>query len=178
MRNRKIGLAGVAIGTCLAAAPAASAASSDVCSKISPSQVSAIVGYKVPAGVGETTKIPASKATDGISGSVTTCTFGHETSPAALRKVVVLETETTSKPFTLDELKSQLAKSSELSKGVKLVPYSGLGEPGFYFKLSLGGIKAQGVAGYSGSRSEAADVFTSALPKAKLGQLAKLAQKL
>jgi hypothetical protein len=174
----KVKMVGAVLGACLVAAPAASAASTGACSKVSASAVSAIVGYTVPAGVGMTTKLAATKQSDGISGVVTTCTYGAETSESALHKVVILTSETTSKSFTLSELKSLLAKNAAAAKAIKLVPYSGLGEPGFYFTEHIGGISAQGLAGFDGTQSEGADVFSSSISKSQLVALAKLAHQL
>src|ERR1700761_8181753 len=103
---RATAVAGVGLASLVVSVSAASAASSDVCSKVSPSAISAIVGHSVPAGVASTMKVAATKKNDGISAVQTTCTYGALTNPKAIGKVVILETETTSKSLTYGELKA------------------------------------------------------------------------
>jgi len=66
---------------------------SSFCSKVSASAVSAIVGYKVPAGVFGTFKIKPAKENYETSGTDTTCTYGAETSMATIVKSVTLSFE-------------------------------------------------------------------------------------
>ena len=60
---------------------------------------------------------------------MTSCTYGSETSVAALAKTVGLVYEVTSKPLTTAELKKGIAQAQKLSMSV--VPYSGLGLPAY-----------------------------------------------
>ncbi len=170
-------LTGVVLGASVLATPAASAASS-ICSKVSTSSVEAIVGHSVPAPVQQTVKLPATKKNDEISTVQTTCTYGAETSEAALAKDVILQSQVASKAYTLSELKASIAKNSTAAAAIKLKSYSGLGVPGFYFTENISGIHAEGLAGFQGTRSYGADVFTTTLSESKLAALTKLAQAL
>jgi hypothetical protein len=163
-------------GRQLAARTARSDASS-VCSKISPSAVSAIVGYAVPAATGAVTDLKATKANDGISAVLTTCSFGAQTSLAALKRNVTLDLEVTSRPITTREVQQELAKTASASLKISVSPYPGLGVPGVYFTEVGGGISAEGISGFVGTKVFGASVF-EALSRSKLASLAKLAARL
>jgi len=151
--------------------------SSSICSKVSPASVSAIVGYSVPAATTFIRNLKATKQNFGISAVATTCTFGAQTSMAALLKDVTLSFEVTSRPLTTSEEQQAIAKASATLK-FKFTPYSGLGVPAFYFRLTAAGITGQGIEGVVGTRSFGASVETKNLSKSKLALLAKLAEKL
>ena len=202
LRSRAL-LLGVAGAACLFAAPAVTQAASrpgvtpqgrqavartarplpsSICSKVSPASVSAIVGYSVPAATLSTSTLKATKQNSGISAVVTTCTFGAQTSMAALLKDVTLTFEVTSKPMTTSEMQHAMqpviAKAATASMKIKFIPYSGLGVPAFYFSLTAAGITGQGIYGVGGTRWFGASVETKTLSKSKLAALAKLAEKL
>jgi hypothetical protein len=151
---------------------------SSLCSKVSAASVAAIVGHSVPAPTANTFNQPATKKTYGVSGVLTLCRFGADTSPAALTKVVVLELDVTSKPITLSEVELATAKTSTASSKIKITPYSGLGVPAFYFTDASASVTGQGIEGVVGTRNFTATVFTKNLSKSKLSALAKLAEKL
>jgi hypothetical protein len=152
--------------------------SSSICSKVSPASVSAIVGYSVPAATPFIRNLKATKQNFGISAVETTCTFGAQTSMAALLKDVTLSFEVTSRPLTTSEIQQAIAKASGATLKFKFTPYSGLGVPAFYFSLTAAGITGQGIEGVVGTRSFGASVETKTLSKSKLASLAKLAEKL
>jgi hypothetical protein len=152
--------------------------SSSVCGNVSASSVAAIVGYSVPAATLTTFNQPATKKTNGISGVLTTCTYGVGASTAALAKEVVLEVEVTSKPLTTSEVKQALAKEATASLKIKLTPYSGSGFTGFYFTETDASIHAQGISGLVGGRTVGVTVFTTTLSKSRVASLAKLAERL
>ncbi len=163
-------------------AQAASPLKSTPCNAISAGSVSSIVGWTVPAGVYNTSKIKATKANDGISATEADCTFGSETSLAALSKVVVLEDEVTSRAITSAEVQAQLRKAEAQAGSAKatysFTPYSGLGVQAFLFKLTEEGISAEGIYGINGVHVFGASVFTTKLPLSKIASLAKLAEKI
>jgi hypothetical protein len=151
---------------------------SSICSKVSAASVSAIIGYKVPAGVAYTHSIKPTKENYGISGNETICTYGAETSMASIVKAVSLSYETISKPLTSAEFQQSLAKASALAK-FKFSAYSGLGVPAFYFSLTEAGITGQGISGVvNGTTYFGADVESKSVSKSTIAALAKLAEKL
>ena len=89
----------------------------------------------------------------------------------------MLELELLSRPLTLKELQTALAKSALSTLKIKVATYSGLGVPGLYFTESTGGIHAEGVSGITGARTFGASVYHT-LSKSKLASLAKLAGNL
>lgn len=154
------------------------ARSSSVCDKVSAAAVSAIIGYKVPAGTGTTFAVKPTKANYGISGTNTVCTYGSESSMSALLKDVSLSYEVISKPLTSAEIQQSLAKASKSVK-IKFTPYTGLGVPGFYFTLTEAGITGQGISGIEGGTHYfGASVESKTVSKSTLAALAKLAEKL
>jgi hypothetical protein len=149
-----------------------------ICANVPASKVSAIVGYTVPAGQVDTITLPATKTNFEITTKSISCTYGSETSLAALPKLVVLTIETTSKSLTDTEFKQSIAKLA--SDGVKMTikPYSGLGGTAYYFTYSESGINAQGLSVFNGTHGFGAAVETDKLSQAKLAQLTKLASSL
>ncbi len=158
-------------------ARAARPLSSSICSKVSPASVSALIGYSVPAATVDIRKLKATKQSYGISAVLTTCTFGAQTSLAALTKDVTLTLEVTSRPFTTSEFRQALSKVATATLKVKVAPYSGLGVPALYITTRGGGISGEGIYGIAGTRVFGATVFKP-LSKSKLASLAKLAQSL
>jgi hypothetical protein len=151
---------------------------SGVCSKISAASVSALVGYKVPAGIESTFNLKPTAANFHISGVNTVCTYGGSTTMAALLKDVSLSFETVSKPLTSAELQQSLAKA-EVGAKFKFVPYSGQGITGFYFSLTEAGITGQGISVEENSTHfSGASVESKTISKSTLVALAKLAEKI
>jgi hypothetical protein len=155
-----------------------SLAKSSLCNKVSAASVSAIIGYKVPAGVPYVHTFKPSKSTFETSGTDTTCTYGAMTSMAAIVKSVTLEYETISKALTPQQIQQSLAQSSKLAK-FKFTTISVAGDPAFYFSLSESGITGQGIiAVQNGTTYFGATVESKTVSKSKLGALAQLAQGL
>jgi hypothetical protein len=153
--------------------------SPSVCSKVSAASVSSIIGYSVPAGTAYTINIKPTTANFETSAVETTCTYGAETSIAALKKDVTLSFEVLSKPLTTSEIQQSIAKASSASLKLKFTSYSGLGVPAFYFSLTAAGITGQGITVVpSGTRYFGASVETKNLSMSKLAKLAKLAEQL
>lgn len=150
---------------------------SSLCSRVSAASIAAIVGHSVPAPVANTVHQAATAKNFGISGVLTLCTYGAETSVAAISKVVVLEYEVTSKPITISEIQQKLKQTSPTSK-LTLTPYSGLGVPAFYFVDANPTFSVEGMEGVAGTKSFGATVFAKNLSKSKLAALTKLAEKL
>jgi hypothetical protein len=151
---------------------------SSLCSAVSAASISALIGYKVPAGTGTTFKIKPTKANYGISGTNIVCTYGGAASMAALLKDVSLSYEVISKPITTAEIEQSMAAVSKDIK-FKFSTYSGLGVPGFYFSLSEAGIVGQGISGeQTSTRFFGASVESKTVSKSTLAALAKLAEKL
>jgi hypothetical protein len=97
---------------------------------------------------------------------------------AALLKDVTLSYEVISKPLTTSEMQQSIAKASKSVK-FKFIAYSGLGVPGFYFKLTEASITGQGITGVvSGTHYFGASVENKNVSKSTLAALAKLAETL
>jgi hypothetical protein len=171
----------VALG--LVAVPAVAQASSRpkppsplYCSKVSAVSVSAIMGYRLPAGSPFTDHLKATKKNDGISAVVSSCTFGAETSLASLAKDVILSFEVTSRPITGAELKKAFSQAETLK--FKFTPYSGLGMTAFYYTFREGGITVQGMAGMDGTKIYSAGIYIKTPARSKLAALVRLAEEL
>ena len=85
----------------------------------------------------------ATKANHEISTVVSSCTYGAETSLAALAKDVVLSLEVTSRPLTGADLQYSLSQAEKLK--MKFTPYSGLGMVAYYYTFTQSGITTQGM---------------------------------
>jgi hypothetical protein len=167
-------------GACAGAANARTAhtsAANQECSKVSASSVSAIVGYKVPAATGTIIKEKASKKNFNIAFQTLDCTFGLDTSLAAIKKSVSVSFETLSRSLTASELKKLVTNQELKAAGLKVVSYPGLGGTSFYMTASAAGIHIQSIATGSGTKLYGATVETN-LSKSKLASLVKLAQNL
>ena len=173
----------VAGAACAVAAPAVAQASSGpalsaaaICGKVSAGSVSRIVGFSVPAATALTNNLTPTKQNDEISAVVTSCTYGSQTNLATLNKTVGLSYEVTSRPLTTADLKEGLSQAQKLN--MKLVPYSGLDLPAFYFSFTNGGVTSQGISGLAGTKEFGAFVYTKAVSKSELAALVRLAEKL
>jgi hypothetical protein len=149
-----------------------------LCDKVSAASISAIIGYKVPAGTGTTFNIKPTKANYEISGTNIVCTYGTASSMSALLKDVSLSFEVISKPLTTAEMQNSIKEAAKEAK-FTFVPYSGQGVTGYYFKLTEAGITGQGITGVEDSTHFfGASVESKTVSKSSLGALAKLASKL
>ena len=148
--------------------------SGSFCANVSAASVSAIVGHSVPAGTPSTDHLKATKANDGISSVVRTCTFGSLSSLAGLAKVVFLAYEVASRPLTAADLKKALSEAQKLK--FKFTPYSGLGMPAFSYTFTEASITAEVIAAINGANIYEASVYTKALPFSKLASLVRLAE--
>jgi hypothetical protein len=145
---------------------------------VSAASISAIIGYKVPAGTGTTFNIKPTKENYGISGTNTVCTYGAASSMAALLKDVSLSYEVISKPLTTAEMQKSIQEASKAAK-ITFSAYSGLGVPAYYFSLKEAGITGQGITGVEDSTHFfGASVESKTVSKSALAALAKLAEKL
>ncbi len=157
--------------------PAVALDASSVCAKVSPKAVSAIVGHPVPKPATTTGTIQSSPASFGVSAKVTLCRYGAEKSVADISKVVELEFEITSKPYTVSQERHLLLAAASATLKIKVVPYGGLGFPAFYFTDSDGGVSAEGITGVDGTRLFGATV-NDQISQSKLAALVVLAEKL
>jgi hypothetical protein len=154
------------------------ARTSSVCGKVSAAQVSALIGYKVPAGTFSSFKVKPTKENFEISGTDTTCTYGAETSMATILKAVTLTYETISKPLTPTQMQESLAKTSSVAH-FTFSTYNGLGVQAFYFKLTEEGITGQGITGVkNGTTFFGASVESKSVSESTIAALAKLAEDL
>jgi hypothetical protein len=174
-------LLGFATAASLVAAPVAGASSAPkssvgICGKISTASVSAIVGYKLPAPSADTLTLPATTKNDEISSVVTSCTYGSETSLAALPKDVIIDYAVTSRPLTAAELKKGLAQAQQLK--MTFVPYGGLGVKAYYYSFTESGITIQGLTGFEGTKEFGASTYSKRTSKSQLASLVRLAEKL
>ena len=172
--------AGLSAGVASAQTAHVAAAAPSVCSHVSPASISAIVGYTVPAGIESTVHLKATRTNYEISSVDTTCAFGAETSIAALKKTVLLESAVASKALTAAQIQANFKKAERAARAIhfKISSYSGLGVTGYYVTETISGISAQIIAGTSGTRSFSAAVYSKTLSESKLAALAKLAEKL
>jgi hypothetical protein len=175
-----IAAAGLAAGGASAQAARIATAAPSVCSHVSPASISAIVGYSVPAGVASTVHVKATRSNYEISSVDTTCSYGAETSIAALKKTVLLETAVASKALSAAQIQASFKKAEKAAHAIdfKIVSYSGLGVTGYYATETISGIYAQIVAGMSGTHSFSAAVYSKTISESKVGALARLAEKL
>ena len=99
-----LGLGGLAAGVAgIGAVPASAAgrpAVTNLCAAATGAQVSAIVGFKVPNGIGSTNTLAPTKKNDGIGDKSLSCIYGSFTSEAALKKDVGLGYETFTRSLT------------------------------------------------------------------------------
>ncbi len=161
-----------------AASTAPASTATQLCAKVSASSVSSIIGYKVPAAVGETINEKGTKANDDIAFSALYCSFGAETSIASLKKSVSLSTETLSRSLTPGELKKLVAKEHQAIGGnLKIVSYPSLGGEAYLTTFSEAGLTISSLAVESGTKLFGATVQASSLTS-KLPSLVKLAEKL
>jgi hypothetical protein len=138
--------------------------------------VSAIVGYKLPAPSFDTLSLPATKKNDEISSVVTSCTYGSQTSLAALPKDVIIDYAVTSRPLTSAEIKKGLAQEQQLK--MTFLPYSGLGVKAYYYSFTDAGITIQGLTGFEGTKDYGASTYSKLTSKSQLASLVRLAEKL
>ena len=174
-------LLGFITAASLVAAPVAGASSAPkssegICSKISTTSVSAIVGYKLPAPSFDTLSLPATKKNDEISSVVTSCTYGSQTSLAALPKDVIIDYAVTSRPLTSAEIKKGLAQEQQLK--MTFLPYNGLGVKAYYYSFTDAGITIQGLTGFEGTKDYGASTYSKLTSKSQLASLVRLAEKL
>jgi hypothetical protein len=168
------------VGACAgtaAARTADSSAATQTCGKVSAASVSAIVGYKVPSGIGETLSEKATKKNDDIAYQLLSCSFGSETSLAGLKKSVAVSIETLSRSLTSAELKKLVSLQHETGLNLKIEPYSGLGAAAYYMAFSDGGFRVQSIVTASGTKLYGATVQSN-ISTSKLASLVKLAEKL
>ena len=182
LHRRRALLLGTVVVLGLVAVPAVAQASSrtkfvaSYCSKVSAKSVSAIIGHSVPAGTLFTDTVKPTKANHEISGVVSSCTYGAETSLAALSKDAILSVEVTSKPLTGTEMQYTLSQAEKLK--MKFTPYSGLGMKAFYYTLTETGITIQGMVAIAGTTNYSAGIYTKAPAVSELAALVRLAEKL
>ena len=187
---------------------AVSFSTSSICNKVSPSAVSRIVGYTVPAPTEYTSTYVVDKALN-LSATSTDCGFtvtGSITSPFST-KTVYLDSEVFTKSVTLATLKKVEAAEQEKVASqekashfkVSYSDYSGLGVTAVYYKITatIGlptgvtlpkGVSLpkgfslsfaySGIATLEGKQSYAASVNNGTIPESKLAALVGLAMKL
>jgi hypothetical protein len=164
-----------------AARARASLAAAGVCHKVPAAAVSAVVHWKVPAPTLSRTDIAGSASDGGISTVETTCTYGQEASIADLPKLVILVSATTSEPITAAELQQLVQQAlSKQGQGAAITfkPYNGLGVPAWYLTFGNSIFQVQEVVGFQGTRWFGGAVFSKTLSAARVGALAKLAERL
>jgi len=171
-----VACAGVCAGP--AAAGTAPSKATELCGKVSASAVSSIVGYTVPAAVGETVSLKPTKKNDDIGASALGCTFGSETSLASIKKSVSLVVDTLSRVPSAAEFK-KLVEEEHTIPGLKakIVAYPSLGSEAFLFSFSEAGITTKTLTVGSGTKLFGATVENN-LSTSKLASLVKLAQNL
>jgi hypothetical protein len=174
-------LLGIATASTLVAAPVAQASapkhpSEGLCGKISTASVSAIVGYTLPAPAFDSFTLPATKKNDEIRSVVTSCSYGSETSLAALPKDVIIDYVVTSRPLTKAEIKKGLAQEQQLK--MTFVPYTGLGVKAYYYSFTESGITIQGLTAFEGTKDYGASTYSKLTTKSQLASLVQLGEKL
>jgi hypothetical protein len=174
-------LLGLATAANLIAAPVAGAtyvpkSPEGICSNINTRSVSAIVGYKLPAPSFGTLNLPATKKNDEISSVVTSCTYGSQTSLAALPKDVILEYTVTSKPLTATDIKNGIAQAQQLK--ITFVPYRFLGVRAYYYSFTESGVPVQGLSAFKGLKDYGAATYSKLTSKSQLASLVRLAEQL
>jgi hypothetical protein len=138
--------------------------------------VSAIVGYTLPAPAFDSFTLPATKKNDEIRSVVTSCSYGSETSLAALPKDVIIDYVVTSRPLTKAEIKKGLAQEQQLK--MTFVPYTGLGVKAYYYSFTESGITIQGLTAFEGTKDYGASTYSKLTTKSQLASLVQLGEKL
>jgi hypothetical protein len=138
--------------------------------------VSAIVGYKLPAPSFDTLNLPATKKNDEISSVVMSCTYGSQTSLAALPKDIIIDYVVTSRALTAAEIKKGLAQEQQLK--MTFLPYNGLGVKAYYYSFNDSGITIQGLSAFEGTKDYGASTYSKLTSKSQLASLVRLAEKL
>jgi len=161
-------------------ATGAQAATPSPCSRVSAAAVSAIVGYKVPAPIANTTHLPAVAKDHFISSVETSCTYGPQKTLPEIEKAVTLQVATTSKALSIAGVKKNLAAEEKTSHAAKwtINDYHGLGVPAVYVTLKLAGLTGQVITAVSGTHTYGAVVESSHISLTQLASLARLAAKL
>ena len=182
MTRRIAALAAVVAGVSVCAGPAAASTApskaTQLCSKVSASSVSSIIGRTVPAAAGTILNEKASKENDDIAFSVLNCAYGSETSIAAIKKTVDVSLETLSRSLTAADFKKLVDQEHALSGvGVKVVPYPSLGSEAYLVTVKEAGLDLESLAVESGTKVYGATA-ESGLSTSKLASLVKLAAKL
>ncbi len=143
---------------------------------LSPAAVSAIVGYKVSKDSGSTINSPATATNHHISATGTSCEFSLGASLADLKTTVVFTKEVTSKPLTAARIEAGL--KAVKGSAITFTAFGGLGGSAYYFTEKLpGGINVYGMVLLNGTIQTSAAVY-KATPRATLGSLVKLAEKI
>ena len=139
--------------------------------------MSAIVGYKLPAPSGDTFTLPATKKNDEISSVVTSCSYGSETSLAALPKDVILEYVVTSRPLTAAEIKKGLAQAQQLK--MTFVPYKRPWRHGLLLLVHrVGDHDPRVESRLKALRTTGPSTYSKLTSKSQLASLVRLAEKL
>jgi hypothetical protein len=145
---------------------------------VSAASVSSIVGYTVPAGKYSVTHLKATPTNFETSSVDTGCIFGAEATAADILKLVSLEADVSSKPITPAEIKESIQKASNGAK-ISFSSYGGLSYPAYYLTFAISTFHLQEIVLIQNSTHYfGAAVESSTISKAKLGQLAELAQKI
>lgn len=172
-----------------------------ICTKVSPSSVSSIVGYTVPAGRQNVNTFVVDKSI-GFSATATSCLFSVLPSAANFTpKMVILNYEVFTKSVTLTTLKTiaeneqkQIA-SEEKANNFKVTwsTYSGLGVTAIYYKWTASfhlppgvplpkgmstSMAYEGIAALEGTKAYEAAVNNLTLAQSKLAGLVRLTMKL
>lgn len=165
-----------AVATPALAAPAVRAASNNaaaICSKVSASQVSSVVGYSVP----NPTAQQATEVFDkryGTTGTVTNCSYEPKgTSTKDILKTVELSYASLNKNVTVAEAESEIKATEGKTHKWTVQPYNSLSHPAVYLAYSSGGYTVAAILVVDGKKIAAAVVLTK-MAESKLGKLAQL----
>jgi hypothetical protein len=150
------------------------AVTAGICNKVSASTVSSILGYTVPAAKPLTDSNVFDKKL-GISGSVTDCTYGAETSLKSLQKVAFLSYEVISKPIALGTIKSDIkAAEKKVGTGFSVKTYKGLHYPALKLHFQEAGTSFTIIEAIDGTKFAGAGLYGNQ-PVSTIAALAKLA---
>ena len=139
--------------------------------------MSAVVGWHIGAVNGSSETLKPTAQNDEVGGSTTLCIYGSITSIERAHEGRLPRRRDAEPDAHRRRLLEVLRRDRE-GEGSPHLRYPGLGGTAFLYAFSEGPVTAEGIAVIHGRTVDTADVFTKALPVAKIASLTRLAATL
>jgi hypothetical protein len=158
-----------------APAPRLASAAQSLCDKVGPSQVEAVVGWKVPGPTSTSDKETIDKK-HGVHGTVVECAYTPKgTSETSLLHAVQLSYATMNKSVTTTEAEQEITSEAKGQKGKWSVKTdTSLSHPAVFLTDTSDGVTLEAVLTIDGPKM-VAGVVLSKVPESTVGSLAELA---